>query len=87
MPGIVRGVLLEEGVIEEAPLYPEELARCRALFVTNSLIRIAAVSAVQGSGYKPVGRLLEETRERLKEIILRKALKSKIIHFPGPWRT
>ncbi|HBL26565.1 MAG TPA: hypothetical protein DD490_07005 [Acidobacteria bacterium] len=48
LPGIVRHRLLAAGRITERPLGPEDLARARAVFLTNSLIGVLPVGRLDG---------------------------------------
>ncbi len=47
LPGVVRGVLIDAGLAREAALTPADLARADAAFVTNALIGITELSAVE----------------------------------------
>lgn len=48
LPGVARAWVLEQGAAEEAVLYPEDLARCEETFVTNSLMGVMPVCAIDG---------------------------------------
>ena len=48
LPGVARAWVLEQGAAEEAVLYPEDLERCEEAFVTNSLMGVMPVCAIDG---------------------------------------
>ncbi len=83
LPGIIRGILLESGDVREAALIPEDLTRSRALFVTNSLVRVAAVRSVRNLGYDPDEKSMRDVQKRLDEILMGHESKGKLIRFPG----
>ena len=48
LPGVARAWVLEQGAAEEAVLCSEDLARCEEAFVTNSLMGVMPVCAIDG---------------------------------------
>ena len=48
LPGIARGVLLEAGLVDEAPLRPEELPEAEGALLVNALRGVLVLSEVAG---------------------------------------
>ncbi len=48
LPGVARAWVLEQGAAEEAVLCSEDLTRCEEAFVTNSLMGVMPVCAIDG---------------------------------------
>jgi branched-chain amino acid aminotransferase len=53
LPGIIRGRLLAEGLIEEAHISPVQLAQCEGAALTNALIGVRVVSSIDGRALDP----------------------------------
>jgi len=69
LPGVARRVLLEAGLATERVLRPEDIGRARAGFVTNSLIRAAAVSRIHGLEYEPDPAALESGLLEIRDVL------------------
>lgn len=72
LPGVVRSVLLESGLAQEAPLEPADLDRAESLFVTNALTGILPVEVLRRKGVPDrvppgVHSATEEAREALRQ--------------------
>ncbi|MEO0146767.1 MAG: aminotransferase class IV [candidate division WOR-3 bacterium] len=65
LPGIMREVLLRRGLASERVLFASDIRRASAAFVTNSLIRAAAVSRIEGFEYEHDAAALQEIRDAL----------------------
>ncbi|QNM06207.1 aminotransferase class IV [Qiania dongpingensis] len=65
--GVVRQVLLERGMAEEAVIYPKDIKHYKEVFLTNSLMRIMPVRNLAGYDYKErvITRKLMEWLERI----------------------
>lgn len=65
LPGIIRGRLLGAGLIEEASIEPEMLAACSHAVLTNALIGVRAISAIDNRNLIPDSAWLATLREVL----------------------
>jgi branched-chain amino acid aminotransferase len=53
LPGIVRGRLLKAGLVQVAALKADHLARAETLFLTNALVGVRSVEAIDGRALTP----------------------------------
>lgn len=70
LQGTVRRVLLEAGAVREGVLPKGRLAQASALFVTNALIGVQEVSAVEGA-YSPQASASPEALASLRAALLK----------------
>ncbi|MEN9855165.1 MAG: hypothetical protein RL186_732 [Pseudomonadota bacterium] len=65
MAGIVRGHLLQAGVIEEAHLTPDMLAKCDGAALTNALIGVRGICAIDKAPFPTNFQWIETLRGAL----------------------
>jgi branched-chain amino acid aminotransferase len=65
MAGIVRGRLLRAGLVEEASISPDMLRDCTHVALTNALIGVRGVRAIDGVSREVSGAWLEQLHQAL----------------------
>lgn len=66
LPGIVRGLLIDDGIVAETPIDFDALAEATALVLTNSLVGVLPVSSLDGRPLRV--EPAEQLQRRLAEI-------------------
>lgn len=67
LPGIVREVLLREGLVQEEVIYPEILGTCKEAFLSNSLMGIMPLSSLSWRNFHQ-REVTEKMMEEYKKI-------------------
>ncbi len=65
LPGVGRRVLLEAGLVREAPLAWEDLARARSLGLVSALRGVRIVDRAEGLDFRPSPDALREAADAL----------------------
>lgn len=69
LPGIIRGILMEQGLAREKVITSDDIRRAEAGFVTNSLIRVSGVSGINGLEYEPDPEVLEAGLREIRKTL------------------